>query len=221
MRRELIRGVGRHSRKGPQVSERDIGAAAADRGGAREAVRAEPGSGRRRRVAGAPPGTDGHTPFQGSRRCVAAIPSSASRALAGGPDRSRCSATSRLRGGRAARVCGPGRRRCLGPLPGRCRRGRRTGSLRPVRGRGYRVRGRSSSTPSTHRPHHPPLVPRPPHRPRRSTRSPRSATATSSRLPAAPMPAGHQEQQGAHPHRCRGRRRDHRAGGGRGRSARA
>ncbi|MFE7389393.1 DUF3152 domain-containing protein [Streptomyces sp. NPDC057582] len=65
MRRELIRGVGRHSRKGPQAGERDIDAGAADRGGAREATRPEPGSGRRRRVAGVPPGADGHTPFQG------------------------------------------------------------------------------------------------------------------------------------------------------------
>ncbi|MEU0834642.1 DUF3152 domain-containing protein [Streptomyces sp. NPDC005969] len=65
MRRELIRGVGRHSRKGPQADEPDIDAAAADRGGAREAIRVEPGSGRRRKVAEAPPGGDGHTPSRG------------------------------------------------------------------------------------------------------------------------------------------------------------
>ncbi|WP_329207648.1 DUF3152 domain-containing protein [Streptomyces sp. NBC_00683] len=62
MRRELIRGVGRHSRKGPAVKGRDTGAAAvAD--GERGATRSESGPGRRRVDSAAPSAGDGHTPF--------------------------------------------------------------------------------------------------------------------------------------------------------------
>nr|WTB33519.1 DUF3152 domain-containing protein [Streptomyces sp. NBC_00830] len=56
--------MGRHSRKGPPPKGPESDAAA-NAGGGREGVRPEPGSGRRRRGADAPPGTDGHTPFQG------------------------------------------------------------------------------------------------------------------------------------------------------------
>ncbi|MEU6016141.1 DUF3152 domain-containing protein [Streptomyces sp. NPDC047515] len=63
MRRELIRGVGRHSRKGPATTGSDTEALAnADAG--REGTRPGPGSGRRRKSADAPAGTDGHAPFQ-------------------------------------------------------------------------------------------------------------------------------------------------------------
>ncbi|MCX4729652.1 DUF3152 domain-containing protein [Streptomyces sp. NBC_01363] len=58
--------MGRHSRKGPKPSGPDIEAAAADAGADREAVRPVPGTGRRRRSAEAPAGSDGHTPFQQS-----------------------------------------------------------------------------------------------------------------------------------------------------------
>ncbi|MET8129882.1 DUF3152 domain-containing protein [Streptomyces sp. NPDC005065] len=56
--------MGRHSRKGPPLkgSESD---AAAKTGGGREGPRPESGNGRRRGAADTPPGTDGHTPFQG------------------------------------------------------------------------------------------------------------------------------------------------------------
>ncbi|MFB6502936.1 DUF3152 domain-containing protein [Streptomyces sp. NPDC002466] len=64
MRRELIRGVGRHSRKGSKPPGSGTGAAAVDTGGEREGVRPGPGTGRRRRAAEAPAGTDGHAPFQ-------------------------------------------------------------------------------------------------------------------------------------------------------------
>ncbi|MDK0522048.1 DUF3152 domain-containing protein [Streptomyces sp. ML-6] len=64
MRRELIRGVGRHSRKGPKPPGSGTGAAAANPGGEREGVRPGPGTGRRRRVADAPAGANGHAPFQ-------------------------------------------------------------------------------------------------------------------------------------------------------------
>ncbi|MDX3764713.1 MULTISPECIES: DUF3152 domain-containing protein [unclassified Streptomyces] len=56
--------MGRHSRKGPPPKGPESDAAAKAVGG-REGVRPEPGNGRRRRAADAPPGTDGHTPFQG------------------------------------------------------------------------------------------------------------------------------------------------------------
>ncbi|MEU1470690.1 DUF3152 domain-containing protein [Streptomyces sp. NPDC005761] len=66
MRRELIRGVGRHSRKGPAPRAPETGpfeaSAEAEREGARPAV----GNGRRRRPGDAAPGTDGHTPYQGT-----------------------------------------------------------------------------------------------------------------------------------------------------------
>ncbi|MGW2179471.1 DUF3152 domain-containing protein [Streptomyces sp. NPDC001732] len=64
MRRELIRGVGRHSRKGPKPSGSGTGAAAVDPGGDHEAVSTGPGTGRRRRAADAPTGTEGRAPFQ-------------------------------------------------------------------------------------------------------------------------------------------------------------
>ncbi|MFF9346113.1 DUF3152 domain-containing protein [Streptomyces sp. NPDC014734] len=64
MRRELIRGVGRHSRKGPKPAEADTGAEPVGAGIGREGTRHGPGSGRRRRAAEAPAGADGHTPFE-------------------------------------------------------------------------------------------------------------------------------------------------------------
>ncbi|MFE7620617.1 DUF3152 domain-containing protein [Streptomyces sp. NPDC057496] len=64
MRRELIRGVGRHSRKGSKPSGSGTGAAAVNTGGEREGVGPGPGTGRRRRAADAPAGADGHAPFQ-------------------------------------------------------------------------------------------------------------------------------------------------------------
>ncbi|MFF1926044.1 DUF3152 domain-containing protein [Streptomyces sp. NPDC058221] len=65
MRRELIRGVGRHSRKGPGPKAPEAGPSAGDAGAEREGTRPAPGSGRRRRPGDVPPGTGGHTPFQG------------------------------------------------------------------------------------------------------------------------------------------------------------
>ncbi|MER5986517.1 DUF3152 domain-containing protein [Streptomyces sp. NPDC001787] len=62
MWRELIRGVGRHSRKGPEAT-RPEAPAAPDPGGERATPRSAPGSGRRRRTAPGPPGGEGHTPF--------------------------------------------------------------------------------------------------------------------------------------------------------------
>ncbi|MFS0695274.1 DUF3152 domain-containing protein [Streptomyces nitrosporeus] len=59
MRRELIRGVGRHSRKGPETKGRGT---AAD--GTADTGRAGPGTGRRRRDLAAPAAGDGHTPFR-------------------------------------------------------------------------------------------------------------------------------------------------------------
>lgn len=59
MRRELIQGVGRHSRKGSGAIRPD---AAAEPGGERAAARPAPGGGRRRRTAPAPTG-DGPGPF--------------------------------------------------------------------------------------------------------------------------------------------------------------
>lgn len=53
--------MGRHSRKGPDPSGPEI-EAAADTGGDRAGAR--PGTGRRRRPADTPAGTDGHAPFQ-------------------------------------------------------------------------------------------------------------------------------------------------------------
>lgn len=66
MRRELIRGVGRHSRKGSEPKAPEAGPAAVDAGTGREATRPAPGSGRRRRPGEVSPGADGHTPFQGT-----------------------------------------------------------------------------------------------------------------------------------------------------------
>ncbi|WP_406454524.1 DUF3152 domain-containing protein [Streptomyces sp. NBC_00876] len=66
MRRELIRGVGRHSRKGPAPRAPETGQAGAEAGAGREAAPPVTGSGRRRRPGDMPPGTDGHTPFQGA-----------------------------------------------------------------------------------------------------------------------------------------------------------
>ncbi|OKJ77926.1 DUF3152 domain-containing protein [Streptomyces sp. CB02460] len=54
MRRELIQGVGRHSRKGPATSAPATGQAEPDEAG-REAARPAAGTGRRRRQAGAAP----------------------------------------------------------------------------------------------------------------------------------------------------------------------
>ncbi|MEV6165314.1 DUF3152 domain-containing protein [Streptomyces sp. NPDC052052] len=62
MRRELIRGVGRHSRKGPAPEEAAAGAAPVDADGTGRGTVPGPGSGRRRRAAGAPAGADGHGP---------------------------------------------------------------------------------------------------------------------------------------------------------------
>lgn len=62
MRRELIRGVGRHSRKGPEAKGRDTGAAGAG-GGDRGTTRSASGNGRRRRDSAAPSAGEGHTPF--------------------------------------------------------------------------------------------------------------------------------------------------------------
>ncbi|MCX4674453.1 DUF3152 domain-containing protein [Streptomyces sp. NBC_01433] len=62
MWRELIRGVGRHSRKGPEAKNPQA-PAAPDPGGERGAPRSAPGNGRRRRAAPAPPGGEGNTPF--------------------------------------------------------------------------------------------------------------------------------------------------------------
>ncbi|MFB7083398.1 DUF3152 domain-containing protein [Streptomyces sp. NPDC056308] len=55
--------MGRHSRKGPATTGGDT-EALADAGAGREGVRPGPGSGRRRKSADAPAGTDGHAPFQ-------------------------------------------------------------------------------------------------------------------------------------------------------------
>ncbi|MFB7557014.1 DUF3152 domain-containing protein [Streptomyces brevispora] len=66
MRRELIRGVGRHSRKGPGPKAPEAGSASADTSAGREGTRPVPGSGRRRRPGEASSGADGHTPFQGT-----------------------------------------------------------------------------------------------------------------------------------------------------------
>ncbi|MET9663337.1 hypothetical protein ABZY11_42530, partial [Streptomyces sp. NPDC006510] len=57
--------MGRHSRKGPKPPGSDTEAATANAGGDREDIRPPgPGTGRRRRAAGAPAGPDGHGPFQ-------------------------------------------------------------------------------------------------------------------------------------------------------------
>ncbi|MEU2127367.1 DUF3152 domain-containing protein [Streptomyces sp. NPDC018352] len=57
--------MGRHSRKGPKPPGSDSEAAAASSGGDREGARPPgPGTGRRRRAADAPSGSDGHAPFQ-------------------------------------------------------------------------------------------------------------------------------------------------------------
>ncbi|MER5280520.1 DUF3152 domain-containing protein [Streptomyces sp. NPDC002809] len=70
MRRELIRGVGRHSRKGPAPRAPETGPdganAEADAESGGEGARPAAGSGRRRRPGDAAPGTEGHTPFQGA-----------------------------------------------------------------------------------------------------------------------------------------------------------
>ncbi|MEV7399104.1 DUF3152 domain-containing protein [Streptomyces sp. NPDC091267] len=66
MRRELIRGVGRHSRKGPGATAPEAGPAAVDAGAEREGVRPAPGNGRRRRPGEMPAGADGHTPPRGA-----------------------------------------------------------------------------------------------------------------------------------------------------------
>lgn len=69
MWRELIRGVGRHSRKGPGAEAPETGPAAVNAGTEREGARPAPGgtgSGRRRRPGDLPAGTDGHTPHQGT-----------------------------------------------------------------------------------------------------------------------------------------------------------
>lgn len=66
MRRELIRGVGRHSRKGPAPRVPETGPFEANAEAGREGARPAAGSGRRRRPGEAAPGTDGHTPFQGT-----------------------------------------------------------------------------------------------------------------------------------------------------------
>ena len=63
---ELIRGVGRHSRKGPQPQGARERADARTAGGrARRGPAGSPAAAGARRAADAPPGTDGHTPFQG------------------------------------------------------------------------------------------------------------------------------------------------------------
>ncbi|MGW2087071.1 DUF3152 domain-containing protein [Streptomyces sp. NPDC001880] len=56
--------MGRHSRKGPEPSGPDIEAATADEGGVSAGTRPGPGTGRRRRPADTPPGSDGHSPSQ-------------------------------------------------------------------------------------------------------------------------------------------------------------
>lgn len=66
MRRELIRGVGRHSRKGPAPRAPETGPSEANAEAGREGARPAAGSGRRRRPGEAAPGTEGHTPFQGA-----------------------------------------------------------------------------------------------------------------------------------------------------------
>ncbi|MEU1367150.1 DUF3152 domain-containing protein [Streptomyces sp. NPDC005803] len=66
MRRELIRGVGRHSRKGPAPRAPETGPDGADEEAGREGARPAVGSGRRRRPGDATSGLDGHTPFQGT-----------------------------------------------------------------------------------------------------------------------------------------------------------
>ncbi|MEU8625817.1 DUF3152 domain-containing protein [Streptomyces sp. NPDC048669] len=60
--------MGRHSRKGAAPKAPEAGPAPADAGvgAGREGARPAPGSGRRRRPGEVPPGTDGHTPFQGA-----------------------------------------------------------------------------------------------------------------------------------------------------------
>lgn len=66
MRRELIQGVGRHSRKGPAPRAPETGPTEANAEAGREDARPAAGSGRRRRPGDAAPGADGHTPFQGT-----------------------------------------------------------------------------------------------------------------------------------------------------------
>ncbi|MER6115492.1 DUF3152 domain-containing protein [Streptomyces sp. NPDC001743] len=66
MRRELIRGVGRHSRRGPGPGAPESGPSEANAEAGREGARPAAGSGRRRRPGDTAPGTDGHTPFQGT-----------------------------------------------------------------------------------------------------------------------------------------------------------
>ncbi|MFI8810839.1 DUF3152 domain-containing protein [Streptomyces sp. NPDC055082] len=60
MWRELIRGVGRHSRKGPEAKSPQA-PAAPESGGERGAPRSAPGNGRRRRAAPGPPGGEANT----------------------------------------------------------------------------------------------------------------------------------------------------------------
>ncbi|WP_406092835.1 DUF3152 domain-containing protein [Streptomyces sp. NBC_01013] len=66
MWRELIQGVGRHSRKGPAPSVPGTGPSEANAEAGREGTRPDAGSGRRRRPGDASPDTDGHTPFSGT-----------------------------------------------------------------------------------------------------------------------------------------------------------
>ncbi|MBW5253097.1 DUF3152 domain-containing protein [Streptomyces sp. P01-B04] len=63
MRRELIRGVGRHSRMGPAPSGPESGPSEANAEAGREGAPPAAGNGRRRRPGEAAPGTDGHTPI--------------------------------------------------------------------------------------------------------------------------------------------------------------
>ncbi|MER7723993.1 DUF3152 domain-containing protein [Streptomyces sp. NPDC096323] len=58
--------MGRHSRKGPAPRAPESGPSEANAEAGREGARPATGSGRRRRPGDAAPGTDGHTPFQGT-----------------------------------------------------------------------------------------------------------------------------------------------------------
>ncbi|MFG3135323.1 DUF3152 domain-containing protein [Streptomyces sp. NPDC048211] len=58
--------MGRHSRKGPAPTAPESGPAEANAETGREGARPVAGSGRRRRPGDGAPGTDGHTPFQGT-----------------------------------------------------------------------------------------------------------------------------------------------------------
>nr|WSW66940.1 DUF3152 domain-containing protein [Streptomyces sp. NBC_00995] len=66
MRRELIRGVGRHSRRGPGPGAPETGPSEADAEAGRESARPAAGNGRRRRPGEAVPGSEGGTPFPGT-----------------------------------------------------------------------------------------------------------------------------------------------------------